>query len=132
MKYEAKFSALGKAGGWAFLAIILCWLIVPLILWIFYCISIHFHQVEIYPDKVILKKGVLAKSQKQMTLTGILSVSVSKTLIGTIFHYGTVSINTVGRHCDLTLEGIKNPEALKAFLEQLFVNKEEVKQFITE
>ena len=47
MKYEVKYSALGRAGIWAFLAIILCWLIIPLIIWIVYCFDVSHDKVVI-------------------------------------------------------------------------------------
>ena len=62
MNYEAKFSAIGKAKGMAFLAIILCWLIIPLIIWICYCISVSSESVTISADKIVWRKRGLRQN----------------------------------------------------------------------
>lgn len=133
MKYEVKYSALGRAGIWAFLAIILCWLIIPLIIWIVYCFDVAHDKVIIEDNKVTQYEGVFAKSQTEAVMTSILSVSVSKTLMGGIFNYGNVEVNSVGNHCDLRLYNVKNPDGLKEFLSKYQESKKnEIKEFVSE
>ena len=51
-RYEVRYSAIARAGGWAFLAIILCWLILPLIIWIIYCVKTHYDYDVIENGKI--------------------------------------------------------------------------------
>lgn len=132
MNYEAKFSAIGKAKGMAFLAIILCWLIIPLIIWICYCISVSSESVTISADKIVWRKGILNKTERISALTGVLGVSVSQTFGGKIFNYGDVHLNSIGRHSDVNFEGVKDPYALRTFLNKKIVNSNNTQQIITE
>lgn len=132
MKYETGFSAIGKAKGWALLAILFFWLIIPLIIWICYCAAVTYDRLVITDDKVVWHKGVINKSERSSVLTGILGVSVEQTMVGSIFNYGDVRLNTVGKHSDLVFEGVKNPQALASFLKKKIVKDSDVKQIITD
>lgn len=131
-RYEVRYSAIARAGGWAFLAIILCWLILPLIIWIIYCVKTNYDYDVIENGKIKRYRGMIAKSESTVVLTNVLSVSIDVTFMGRILNYGNVRTNCVGTHSDLHFLGVKDPESLKYFLEKLAAKKEEIKQIVTE
>lgn len=89
-------------------------------------------RVEFYDNKYVIKSGLIAKQENQMAFTKIMSVSVDKSFLGAIFNYGNVKIDIVGKN-DSILGGVKNPNGLKNYLENLIANPDtDVKQVITD
>lgn len=81
-------------------------------------VAMRSNTIEFYEKKYIIKSGVLNKHESEALLTNLVSVSVSQTLGGSMFNYGNVSINVIGKH-DIRLTGVKNPHDLKHYIEGL-------------
>ena len=126
---EANYIA--KKSAWSVISIwhiLLFWLVVPLIIMIAKIIIAKSYSIEFYSNKVIVKSGVLNKKERQSVLTSIAAVSLEQSVMGRIFNYGNVKIDLVG-HWDVDTDGIKNPKALKEYLNQ-FVSGSGFQQII--
>ena len=111
--YVAKKSAASVLSLWL---ILFCWLIIPLIVQIVRIINAKCYTIEFFDNKIVLKSGILNKSERQCVFAGVYSVSVSQSLAGRIFGYGNISVDCPGRW-DIDTTGIKNPGELKKYLE---------------
>ena len=156
MKFSAKKSVLGTMGGGLILWIIfsvliilliiyvlgtmggglILWiifsvliLIIPLIILIFKIISIKSYTLTIDGTKITERGGIFNKYDHQTLLTNVVGVDVSQTFSGRIFGYGNVHVDLVGKR-DLWLNGIKQPDKLKEFLQQ-YVNTENLSTLLT-
>ncbi|MGM9971254.1 MAG: PH domain-containing protein [Anaeroplasmataceae bacterium] len=77
--------------------------------------------VEFYKDRYVIKSGLLNKKESTMRLNKVLAVNVDITFFGSIFKYGNVHLDVVGKN-DAVLGGVKNPRELKNFLENTMAN----------
>ena len=111
--YVAKKSAASVLSFWL---IVFFWLVIPLIIQIARIVSAKCYSIEFYDNKIIVKSGVLNKNERQSVFAGVYSVSVSQSLAGRILSYGDISVDCPGRW-DVDTVGIKNPAALKNYLE---------------
>ncbi len=100
----------------SFWLIVFFWLVIPLVIQIFKILSAKCYSVEFYDDKTVTKSGVLSKQESQSVFAGVYSVSVSQSLLGRIFNYGDVYVDCPGIW-DVNTEGVKDPLALKKYLE---------------
>ena len=101
--------------------ILLCFLIVPLIIMIFKIIDATKYRLEFYDNKVVEHSGWLSTKTRTMTFNGVLSADTNKTFWGTLFNYGTVSVDAVGKW-DVATNFIKNPEGLESYLQTRIAN----------
>ena len=115
-KYTATRSALSE---FSFLICILL-LVLGLIPGIIYIVvknlSAHRCQVIFYDDKYVMKSGVINTQEDESAFKGVLSVSVNQSLKGKMFNFGDVKIDVVGAS-NIFLTGVKDPEALKKYLQ---------------
>ena len=111
--YVAKKSVTGVLSFWL---IVFFWLVIPLIIQIARILSAKYYSIEFYDDKIVIKSGVLSKQEKQSVFAGVYSVSISQSFFGRIFNYGSVTVDCPGKW-DVDTEGIKDPSALKKYLE---------------
>lgn len=96
--------------------------IIPLVgaaVLIFTFIEAGRYKILFYPNKIIVKSGLLSTSEAQSVMTPIIGVSVAQSVGGKIFNYGNVIIDKTGRGWDISTSYIKNPHRLKAFLQSL-------------
>ncbi len=93
------------------------WLVIPLIIQIVRIVSAKCYSIEFYDNKLIVKSGIFNKSETQSVFAGVYSVSISQTLAGRILGYGDIRVDCPGKW-DVDTIGIKNPEALKKYLEE--------------
>ena len=79
------------------------------------CISIEF-----YDEKIVQKRGVFSRWEKQSAFFGVKTVNVYKTFRARIFGYGDLIMDNFGG-CDLDVDtyGIRRPEQLKKYLESI-------------
>lgn len=77
--------------------------------------------VEFYKDRYVIKSGLLNKKESTMRLNKVLAVNVDIPFFGSIFNYGNVHLDVVGKN-DAVLGGVKNPRELKNFLENTMAN----------
>ncbi|MBQ9729684.1 MAG: PH domain-containing protein [Clostridia bacterium] len=101
--------------GVSFWCILFCWLIVPLIVMIVRIIALKNEKIEFYDSYIVVKKGILNKSEERSAMTSILGVSINKPFWGRIFGYGDVKVDVIG-NWDINTQGVKNPEGLKNYL----------------
>ena len=79
------------------------------------CISIEF-----YDDKIVQKRGVFSRWERQTAFFGVKTVSIYKTFRARIFGYGDVVMdNFGGEDLDVDTYGIRRPEQLKKYLESV-------------
>lgn len=105
-----------KKSFWAeltFLKILFFWLIIPLI-WA--GLVANNYVVTVNNKSLTVKEGVFNISNRQYALPGITQVNVYRPFFGRIFNYGTVHISLAGDKY-ITLDGIKNPEVLKEYIQ---------------
>jgi uncharacterized membrane protein YdbT with pleckstrin-like domain len=74
------------------------------------------YSLEFYADKIVVKSGILNKSERQMAFVGIRSVSMEQSIFGRIFNFGNVRVNCVGPW-DVDTEKVIDPKGLKSYLE---------------
>ena len=108
-------------GAITFWRVVFFWLIIPLIAMIVGIIAAKNETIEFYDEKVIRKKGIIAKSESQTIFSGVLAVSVQQSVIGRIFNYGDVYMDVQGKW-DIDTTMISNPSGLKKYLEDKTVS----------
>lgn len=111
--YVAKKSVTSVLSFWL---IVFFWLVIPLIIQIARILSAKCYSIEFYDSKIVVKSGVLNKNEGQSVFGGVYSVSVSQSFAGRIFNYGNIKVDCPGRW-DIDTTGIKDPSALKKYLE---------------
>ena len=111
--YVAKKSVTSVLSFWL---IVFFWLVIPLIIQIARILSAKCYLIEFYDNKIVVKSGVLSKQENQSVFGGVYSVSVSQSFVGRIFNYGNIQVDCPGRW-DIDTVGIKDPSALKKYLE---------------
>ena len=113
------------------LCVLFFWLIIPTLIILFRILVIKSESFEFYQDHVIHKRGILNKREDRKPFFRVNGVSFNQSLIGSIFNYGTLSVDATGRW-DFNLDGIKNPRALKAYLEGRSAKEEHFQNIIHE
>ena len=117
---EAEYTAVKSAfSKFSFLLcfVLLLLFIVPGVIYVICKIITAKHcTVEFYADKYIVKSGVFNTRGDEVIFKGVLSVTSRESLRGKIFGFGDVTADMPGRK-NLYLEGVKNPEALKRYLQ---------------
>ena len=111
--YVAKKSAISAFSLWS---LVFFWLIVPLFVQVAKIIAAKCYSIEFYDNKIVVKSGVFNKQERQSVFGGVYSVSLSQSLMGRICNYGNIQVDCPGRW-DIDTKGIKNPTALKKYLE---------------
>ncbi len=105
----------------SFLWILSCILIIPAVILAFRIVAVKKFRMEFYQDKIIIHRGWLNQSQKTMVFMGVTSADLEKTLLGSIFNYGTVRVDCVGKWDVNSTTYIKDPEQLQAYLQSRIV-----------
>ena len=91
-------------------------------------LSAHSYQVIFYDDKYVVKSGII--NTHESVFKGVLTVSINQSLKGKMFNFGDVKIDVVGKN-DITLCGVKDPEALKKYLLSRKVDIADVRHTVT-
>ena len=112
--YIAKKSVVPALSFWL---ILFFWLVIPAIIQIVRILQASSYSIEFYDGTLVVKSGVLNKQETQSVFAGVYAVSVSQTLFGRMCNYGDLKIDCPGKW-DVNTYGIKDPKALKAFLEK--------------
>lgn len=114
-QYKATKSALSDFSFLICFVLLLLFVLPGLIYIAYKNITAHHCTVEFYEEKIVTKSGVLNTKENESVFKGVLTVSVSQTMKGKMFDYGTVRADITGRN-DLVFEGVANPEGLKQYL----------------
>ena len=113
------------------LMLLLFWLIIPTIIMIARAVVLKHHYIELYDGYFIEKKGVLSKSERKVVYQGAYSISLEQSFLGRIFGYGNLYVDAIG-HWDINLNGIKDPNGVKAHLENTLVKAGQVNSVVME
>ena len=97
------------------------WLIVPLVMMIVDIVKLKHESIEFYDEFIIQKSGVIAKSERQSTFKGIISVSIDQSVHGRMFNYGDIFVDVIGKW-DINTTGIADPKNLKTYLDSRMEN----------
>lgn len=92
-------------------------------------LSAHSYKVIFYDDKFIVKSGIINTHEDESAFKGVLSVSINQSLKGKIFNFGDVKVDIVGTK-NITLCGVKDPEALKKYLQSRKVDIAEIRHTV--
>ena len=131
MNIEYEVSEKAATASRILLLVLLCWTIVYPIYFIYKVIEAYNTRYMFYADRFVMKRGIIQKDTKTQILTQIISVNVDTTPAGSIFGYGNVFINLVGKS-NISLNNIKNPRELCEYLESKLQPISTNNQFITE
>ena len=117
-EYVARKSACAAL---SFLWILSCILIIPAIILAFRIVAVKKYRIEFYKDKIIIHSGWLNVKQRTMVFMGVTSADLEKSLFSSIFNYGTVRVDCVGKWDVNSTTYIKDPEKLQAYLQKRIV-----------
>ena len=93
-------------------------------------LSAHSYKVIFYDDKYIVKSGIINTHEDELIFKGVLAVSIDQSLKGKMFNFGDVKVDVVGAN-NITLCGVKDPEALKKYLLSRKVDIADIKHTVT-
>ena len=93
-------------------------------------LSAHSYKVMFYDDKYIVKSGIINTHEDELVFKGVLAVSIDQSLKGKMFNFGDVKVDVVGAN-NITLCGVKDPEALKKYLLSRKVDIADIKHTVT-
>ena len=93
-------------------------------------LSAHSYKVLFYDDKYIVKSGIINTHEDELVFKGVLAVSIDQSLKGKMFNFGDVKVDVVGAN-NITLCGVKDPEALKKYLLSRKVDIADIKHTVT-
>lgn len=93
-------------------------------------LSAHSYKVIFYDDKYIVKSGIINTHEDESVFKGVLTVSINQSLKGKMFNFGDVKVDVVGKN-NITLYGVKNPEALKKYLQSRKVDIADIRNIVT-
>ena len=105
-----------------FWLILFFWLIIPLIIQIARILEAKCYSIEFYDEKMIIKSGVFNKREDQSVFAGVYAVSIYQSIWGRMFNFGDIAVDCPGKW-DVSTEGIKDPKALKSYLETKITTK---------
>ncbi len=87
-----------------------CWLIIPLIIAVWKRAGTVFY---VYPERVVLERGVLSKHISQVLISDIRSIDTRSSFIERMFRVGDIWIGTAGMSgYEIVAEGMPNPKGV--------------------
>ena len=89
---------------------------------VFTAIEASRYEILFYEGKIVVRSGLLSRHESQSIMTPVVGVRVEQSFWGRIFNYGTIVVDKTGKGWDINTSYLKNPEKIKAFLEDL-INK---------
>lgn len=128
-KYTAKRSSLFDFSFFMCILLTVLGLIPGIIYILVKILSANSYQVIFYDDKYIVKSGIINTHEDESVFKGILAVSIDQSLKGKMFNFGDVKVDVVGAN-NITLCGVKDPKALKKYLQTRKVNITDVKHTV--
>ncbi|MGD1018235.1 MAG: PH domain-containing protein [Verrucomicrobiia bacterium] len=91
--------------------LVFCWLIVP---WIVAWCRRRSVVLRIYPGRIVLERGLLSKSYRELIIRDIRSVEIDQSLLARMVGIGDLTISSAARvDADEEIEGIPNPKAVR-------------------
>lgn len=124
--FESKRSLIGHYGFFVlFLSFIL--FIIPFVIIV---IANSTYSVRIYSNKIVKEGGLISKENKVQLFSNVISVSVNQGLKGSIFNYGDVYVNLVGKE-NLSLTDVKNPNEVAGVFQKM-INTNNLEQHLVD
>ncbi len=91
--------------------LVFAWLIVP---WIIAWSRRASVVLRIYPGRIVLERGLLSKSYRELIIRDIRSVEIDQSLLARMVGIGDLTISSAARvDADEEIEGIPNPKAVR-------------------
>lgn len=89
------------------------------LIWIFITwVNYHFSSLTIQKKRVIIRTGVLVRQTVDVALSKIETMDIRQTIMGSIFHYGTLIIIGTGGSRQL-INYLQRPLTCRRYIEQL-------------
>lgn len=88
------------------------WLIVAILVWLHY----KFIEQGVTTNRVIHKRGIIARNTQEIKLTAVESVYINQGILGRILGFGTVTITGRGIS-DIKMSWLHNPMSVKRSIE---------------
>ena len=88
------------------------WLIVAILVWLHY----KFIEQGVTTNRVIHKRGIIARNTQEIKLTAVESVYINQSILGRILGFGTVTITGRGIS-DIKMSWLHNPMSVKRSIE---------------
>ena len=111
----------------SFWRILSCIFIIPIFVLVFRIMAVKRYRIEFYDDRIITYGGLLNTYKRQTVFMGVLSTSITQTLMGRIFNYGNVMVDCAGKW-DIDTTYIKNPYGLEEYLQTRIIHASQVNQ----
>ena len=99
----------------------------PFIITLIECLKLIFIKMDFYDEKVVVRKGILSRTENQQAFVGVSGIKITQSIFGRIFNYGTVCFLLTG-HKKFSFVDIRKPKKLKEYLETKWVNTTDAKQ----
>lgn len=96
--------------------------VVGILITVYAFVSARHCRIEIYDTYIVERSGVFFTSEKRSVLTPIIGVRVEQGIFGHLFNFGSIHIDKMGKGWDISTEGIREPQKLKAYLDTLISN----------
>lgn len=74
--------------------------------------------VQVFSDRIVVKRGVLSKDVKVLFLSDVRTVDLKQSLFQRIFNVGAIMIATAGDEYEIVARGLPNPTGIKDLLIQ--------------
>jgi len=130
--YWAHFNWLWKARAWAALAILLAGAAfayhldrhqvaialaaLGVLAFVALMLPIWTKEIAITNQRLIYKRGIIARSTKEVQLRAVEEASLNQDVMGRVFGYGTISVHGTGGE-DLSLPPLADPVEIRRILE---------------
>lgn len=90
-------------------------------------------SIEFYKNKVIIREGIISKTEKNSALTKIMSVSIKQSIWGRICNYGDVFVDVVGKW-DVDLKYVSKPKRISDYLNTIIADTDynQMRQVVSE
>ena len=99
-----------------FICLLLCWLIVPVFVLIYYVLLAKSEKIVFNDVSYTIQRGVFKKTITNREITKILSVTNEQSMFGKTFNYGNIFCQTP-EGFGSSFDHVKNPKGLQDYLE---------------
>ena len=113
------------------LRVLFFFLVIPFLVMVFDIIRLKKEEVLFFDDKIVHRRGWLSTQENEYAFGGVYAVSVHQSVFGNMLGYGDIHVDAVGHWGDLSLDYVKEPQKVKAFLAKHIVKKEAMHAIIT-
>ncbi|MCR6481005.1 PH domain-containing protein [Variovorax sp. ZS18.2.2] len=99
------------------LAVLLCWLVLPVIYAAYRCLRTSFHRYELTDQRLIERSGILVKRIETLELYRVKDISVDSTLAQSLFGRGQVILQTTDSTSpQLLIQAVAGPDQVSQLI----------------